>query len=199
MRDFINNMHILKSNKGDTIIEVLISIAILSTILVGAYVSVNRANMIIRDSQERLKALNIAQTQIESLVSWYKTNSSSNICPQQLIGSNNCSQTNFCINTTNIIAEVSSNCYVASNDILASPQAKSTSTTNQPPFYYHLNTTVTKVVNLPLATYTTSSGTKSSCLINHVYTYRITVDWNSLLGGKSYVTLYYRPSVLPTC
>ncbi len=195
MRNLRNNMRILRSDRGDTIIEVLISIAVLSTILVGAYVSVDRANLIIRDSQERLKALNIGQTQIESLVSWYKTNSSStNYCPQQLIGSKNCAQSNFCINTSSITAETSSNCFIASNNTLSSPQAKSTSTTNQPPFYYSLNMTATPVNNLPVAQYGTSS-----CLINNVYTYQITIDWSSLLGGRSSVTLYYRPSVLPTC
>lgn len=62
------SMRNLKGNiRGDTIVEVLISIAILSVILTGAYVTSNQSLNNIRQAQERIQALGFAQTQIEDL------------------------------------------------------------------------------------------------------------------------------------
>ena len=52
---------------GDTIIEVLIVITLLSFILGGAYVVVNRGTQEVRDAQERSEAVNIAKGQLELL------------------------------------------------------------------------------------------------------------------------------------
>lgn len=60
-------MKIIKSNAGDTIVEVLIAIVILSLILTGAYVSANDSLTNIRDAQERIQALGYAQSQAEDL------------------------------------------------------------------------------------------------------------------------------------
>lgn len=186
------------NNRGDTIIEVLISIAVLSVILVGAYVSVNRSNTIIRDSQERLKALTIAQTQVESLVSWYKTNTTGSSCPESTLGIScaDSSKTSFCLNTTTIAAQTSSDCYVASNNTLAGPQPMLPSASAQPPYYYNVNIYASSV-NLPNALNHQTSGI---CVVTD-YNYEIQVNWTSLLSGikTDNVTLYYRPSILPLC
>jgi type II secretory pathway pseudopilin PulG len=55
------------TSRGDTIIEVLLSIAIVSAALGGAYVSSNRSLANARQSQERSEALVVGQQQLEAL------------------------------------------------------------------------------------------------------------------------------------
>lgn len=52
---------------GDTMVEVLISMAIVSMILGGAYVTSNKSLLAVRDAQEHVDALKLASTQVESL------------------------------------------------------------------------------------------------------------------------------------
>lgn len=54
-------------NRGDTIIEVLIAIAIVSLILAGAYSISGRSLNTVRDSQEHSQAMQIAQGQLDIL------------------------------------------------------------------------------------------------------------------------------------
>lgn len=61
------NKKLLKDKKGDTIIEVLISIAILSLILTISYALSNRDSQYIQQSQERSEAQNISEQQLELL------------------------------------------------------------------------------------------------------------------------------------
>lgn len=56
-----------RSAKGDTIVEVLVAIAVMSTVLAGAYAISNRNSSAIRQAQEHAEALQIAQTQVEQL------------------------------------------------------------------------------------------------------------------------------------
>lgn len=55
------------SNRGDTLIEVLLAIAIVSFILVAAYVTANKNTAINQDTQERSQALQLATSQLEFL------------------------------------------------------------------------------------------------------------------------------------
>jgi prepilin-type N-terminal cleavage/methylation domain-containing protein len=58
----------LKGNQaGDTIVEVLIAIAVVSLVLVGAYVSTDKNVQSTQDAQERTQAVKYVQTQIEYL------------------------------------------------------------------------------------------------------------------------------------
>jgi prepilin-type N-terminal cleavage/methylation domain-containing protein len=73
-------MHILKRasarrQKGDTLVEVLIAIAVVSMILGGAYVTTNRSLTATRAAQERSIALKLAESQIERLKGIVATNS----------------------------------------------------------------------------------------------------------------------------
>lgn len=52
---------------GDTIVEVMISLAILTLVLGGAYFTANQSYRNDRDSQEHAEALTIAQSQLEDL------------------------------------------------------------------------------------------------------------------------------------
>ena len=56
-----------RSQSGDTIVEVLITIAVISLILVTAYAVTNRNTRRIQDTQERNQALQLAQQQVEFL------------------------------------------------------------------------------------------------------------------------------------
>lgn len=53
--------------RGDTIVEVLLAIAIVTTVLGGAFLSVNRSFTAGRQSQERGEAIKYAQEQLEKL------------------------------------------------------------------------------------------------------------------------------------
>ncbi len=58
----------LKPNqRGDTIIEVLIAIAIVTTVLAGAFVSANNSFNTTQGNKDRDEALRVAQTQLERL------------------------------------------------------------------------------------------------------------------------------------
>lgn len=57
------------NQRGDTIVEVLISIAIVSMILGGAYVMTNRSLQATRGAQERSNALKVVEAQLEMLKS----------------------------------------------------------------------------------------------------------------------------------
>src|SRR5690348_16021050 len=53
--------------RGDTLVEVLICILIVSMILTGAYVTTNKSSLRVIDSQERAEGLKIAQGQLEQV------------------------------------------------------------------------------------------------------------------------------------
>lgn len=57
----------LRNQRGDTIVEVLIAISIVSLTLAGAYASVSRSTNATRTAQERGEALKWAETQVEQL------------------------------------------------------------------------------------------------------------------------------------
>lgn len=59
--------HIRNKSRGDTIVEVLIALTVLSTILVGAYLTANRSQTANRASKERSEAIKVAESQIERL------------------------------------------------------------------------------------------------------------------------------------
>ncbi|CAN5172556.1 hypothetical protein BH09PAT3_BH09PAT3_4090 [soil metagenome] len=52
---------------GDTIVEVLIAIAVISLVLVGAFVVANNSTRSVQDNQEHTQAQQHLQTQIEAL------------------------------------------------------------------------------------------------------------------------------------
>jgi prepilin-type N-terminal cleavage/methylation domain-containing protein len=55
------------NQRGDTIVEVLIAIAVVSLVLGGAYVTTNRSLQATRSAQERSIALKLAESQVERL------------------------------------------------------------------------------------------------------------------------------------
>jgi len=61
------------NTKGDTIVEVLIAIAIVSAVLGGAFVSANRSLNGTRQAQERGEAVKLVESQLERLKAAAKT------------------------------------------------------------------------------------------------------------------------------
>lgn len=53
--------------RGDTLVEVLICILIVSMILTGAYVTTNKSTLRVIDSQERAEGLKLVQGQLEQI------------------------------------------------------------------------------------------------------------------------------------
>jgi prepilin-type N-terminal cleavage/methylation domain-containing protein len=67
---FIANLHrqlVDRRERGDTLVEVLIAIAVVSLVLGGAYATTNRSLLASRDAQERGNALKLAQSQLEQV------------------------------------------------------------------------------------------------------------------------------------
>jgi prepilin-type N-terminal cleavage/methylation domain-containing protein len=62
---FVNSLR----QRGDTLVEVLIAIAVVSLVLGGAYVTTNRSLQATRSAQERAIALKLAESQIEQIKS----------------------------------------------------------------------------------------------------------------------------------
>jgi len=78
--------------RGDTIVEVLIAIAIVSLVLGGAYVTTNRSLLATRSAQERGNALKLVESQLEQLKGLSKTD------PDAIFGYG----TAFCVPPDNI-------------------------------------------------------------------------------------------------
>lgn len=64
-----------RGERGDTLVEVLITIVVISVVLGGAYVTVNRSLTATRSAQERSIALKLAESQIEQLKGLITTDS----------------------------------------------------------------------------------------------------------------------------
>lgn len=58
-----------QGQRGDTIVEVLISIAVISLVLGGAYVTTNRNLLATRAAQERTNAISLVESQLEQIKS----------------------------------------------------------------------------------------------------------------------------------
>jgi len=63
------------AERGDTIVEVLISIAVISLVMGGAFVMTNRSLQGTRDSQDRVNATKLTESQVELLKNIVATNS----------------------------------------------------------------------------------------------------------------------------
>lgn len=65
------------NDTGDTIIEVLLSVAIIGGILAISYATMNRNLVNLRNNQERTEATKLAQGQIEALIAKWKDDTTS--------------------------------------------------------------------------------------------------------------------------
>lgn len=70
-----NQQRTMSRQRGDTLVEVLVAIVVVSTVIGGAYVVSNNSLQSTRATQERSNALKLAQSQLEQLKSLVNTSS----------------------------------------------------------------------------------------------------------------------------
>lgn len=149
------------SQRGDTIMEVLIAVGVLGFMLASAFTITNRNQLTIRDSQERSEGVKIAEKQIESLRSFYSARTPGDDAITE----------GFCFkddgskadNTEAYNNSYSADCSISSNG-----------------YNYQINI-------WPPGTDSKSSyavGGKSS-------SYAVTVRWDAIKGGTNEVKLFY--------
>lgn len=97
--------------RGDTLVEVLIAIAVVSLILGGAYVTTNRSLQATRAAQERSTALKLAESQIERIKGLVGTD------PDSVFGTG--VPTVFCISSADgsVVADDHDDCAVGANGL----------------------------------------------------------------------------------
>ncbi len=105
--------------RGDSIVEVLIAIGIITTVLAGAYIMTNTSLTMSRNAQERLNATKIVQSQLELLKSIAATN------PNAIFGAT-APTNNYCV--TSALAVVTNTNAACTVDI------NGNATTGQPAF-----------------------------------------------------------------
>lgn len=81
--------------RGDTIVEVLVAIAVISLILGGAFVLTNQSLQGSRQAQERVNALKLVESQIEQIKNFAATNGPAVFGPGL--------PASFCINSSGVI------------------------------------------------------------------------------------------------
>lgn len=137
----------LKDN-GETIVEVMIGIAVVASVLSSAYYLLNRSYRQSQAAIERVAALKAAESKVETLRTFtqegYAKISTGN---QYCISSSDNTQT---------VPPVQANCIVDRYNVFVTKDAY-------------------------------GAGP------NAVETYKITSEWDSILGGKETLTIYYRP------
>lgn len=95
--------------RGDTIVEVLIAILVVSVILSGAFVSARKSQSGIRQTEERVEALKVTEAQIERLKAVVSTSYAS-VVPT--------SDATFCVDSTNERVDISGGIKPLANDTL---------------------------------------------------------------------------------
>lgn len=153
--------------RGDTIIEVLIAIAVVSSVLGISYAIMNRNILTLRDNQERTEALRLAQGQIEALRAQWDQGGSQR---QQIIALNG---GNFCMTPTGLVS-------------FAFP-SQSAVVTNQ---------TLNPRASLPAGCLQGSNSLYSVFIIYDGATglnetFSVYARWDSLISGVSQVRLVY--------
>jgi len=78
-------MKFLRNQRGDTIIEVLISIAALSMVMSVAYGLATKSSQTVRQSQERGEALKLTQSQLERLKQYFSVPEALNTVPDNSV------------------------------------------------------------------------------------------------------------------
>jgi type II secretory pathway pseudopilin PulG len=154
---------IWKKQNGDTIVEVLISLAILTLVLWGAYYTANQSFRTDRDSQEHTEALTVAQTQVEGLRALGASfNPALDSCiNSSLTPTNTCQVSGNNTNTFSLSCPAGTYCYTV---VITAPPALAV------PFPLSLVPPINVQLN----------------------TYKVDVSWMALTGGNDDVTLYYR-------
>jgi type II secretory pathway pseudopilin PulG len=155
------------SQRGDTIVEVLISLAVIASLMAGAFVVSRSSSVNVRTSQEHAEALQLLQGQVEMLraeatsvaagTTW--TPPAANFCMDQAPGG---------VNYGKAIAAggASSPCSISNNGSA-----------------YTYDVSITK---------DTSAAARSALTAGFGETYVFSVSWDALAGGQNTESIVYR-------
>ena len=166
----MKNLKVIKSMRGDTIVEVLIAMAVLALMLGGAYYTAGLNYRNVRDSQEHTEAVALAEGQIEDIrimdPAKLSTLGAGECVPSSLIPTASCS-----------VNSDGSGCIVGGGNYCYSESV--TPCTLLPP----------SICSDPSPISLSSLGIAATVPL---HTYQIEVSWQSLNGYMDRVTLYYR-------
>lgn len=128
MKRSLDNNRRFGGQRGDTIVEVLLALAVLGAVLGGAYVISNRNIITNRMSQERLEATKLAEAQLEKIKSEASRENSS-------FFDSFVTRNNFCFSSPNATATSSgSSCRLnASGNITTEDPSYHVNITTSPP------------------------------------------------------------------
>lgn len=183
-----------KQLRGDTIIEVLICIAIVGLVIGGSYALASRSLRQGISAGERTQAVKLAEGQIEALK--FRQQNSSNDPPTSVwsnfVTSATTNPKNFCLNTSAAIDENDTSDWMPKKNtgdpnilnVMGTPTPSSPGyegafcvTNTQPKYFINIST------NPPLS---------SSSYLTTNPTYLITIRWNAIGGGQNQSQLFYR-------
>lgn len=167
---------LFKRENGDTIVEVLIAMAILALVLGGAYYTANQSFRNDRDSQEHSEALTVAQTQIEALRTYVLTQSQS------------FTSDGDCLNTTGPSLTPTGPCYMSGGSSTVYSTQSNCMTGDNVPYCYNVTITCPSG-SCPTATYVDQTQDPAGIPLD---SYKVTVTWPALGSGTDEVDLYYR-------
>jgi type II secretory pathway pseudopilin PulG len=155
-----------RTDRGDTIVEVLISLAVIATLIAGAFVVSRTSSVNVRTSQEHAEALQLLQGQVEMLradatsaaagSTWSPP--ASNFCMDQTSGSANYGKA--------VATGTSSPCNILNNGSA-----------------YSYKVSITK---------DTSAGARAAQTARFGDTYIFSVSWDALSGGQNTESIIYR-------
>lgn len=161
--------------RGDTIVEVLIAIIVLSTVLVTAYALATRSLKENQQAQEHSQALKIAEGQLEALKA-YNDNTGG-----QVNGANG----GFCFDSTGKLIQGT---FGSSEPSIARPDPKLTTASGG----YPVDCTQSLALDGPC---NASSGTCYYIGVRKDVSgdqFIVTVRWDSIMKGQDEVSLNYR-------
>jgi type II secretory pathway pseudopilin PulG len=163
----------LRNSRGDTIVEVVISIALIGTVLAGAYATANNSLITIRDAQEHEEATTLAESQLEvlgTLPTTYLSEVEALPVPTFCLYTPETFPTSGSIPADSPVTGVNYGTYCTAQGAQASDRLYTISIVQV--------TAVNAGVSPPI----------------YIPTFRINVTWNRLGGGNDNVEMYYQPN-----
>ena len=167
---------LFKRENGDTIVEVLIAMAILALVLGGAYYTANQSFRNDRDAQEHSEALTVAQSQIEALRTYVLTQG-------QTFTANG-----DCIQNTGASLSPTGPCYMSGGSSTIYGAQSSCKSGDNVAYCYNVTITCPSGA-CPSTTYVDQTQNPGGIPLD---SYKVSVTWPALGSGTDEVDLYYR-------
>ena len=167
----MRRLRVLRTQSGDTIVEVVLAMTIIALVLGSASALANRSSRAMQDTQERSSALRVAQTQLERLKKYtidHKEDLESPTSTEKLFDT-----AGFCV-TTNVAG--TEYVLVSASEAACKVNELNQATTEQPQY------TIKIVPETDQAGYSNDKG----------YRAQIIVTWETLQGNTGKVELWYR-------